>query len=76
MVCCDVCDRWVHVACDRTGAEEALANEDAPYTCLLCDPVKLAKYDKAVGGRVGSLRVGVVDGKKVASPIIKGLVFE
>jgi hypothetical protein len=75
MVCCDVCDRWVHVSCDKEGAREVLEkSEDAPYICILCDPVKLSKFGAAIAGRKGSLRVGAVEGKSVASPLIGSLI--
>jgi hypothetical protein len=64
----------VHVSCDKEGAGEVLKSEDAPYACVVCDPVRLGKYGRAIGGREGSLRVGSVEGKSVASPLVGNLV--
>jgi hypothetical protein len=47
MVCCDRCDRWVHVACDPslTPADYERLTKDtgAHYVCPLCDTSKLAQ---------------------------------
>lgn len=43
MVCCDVCDRWVHAACDPGYKDDmqALDDPDAKFVCALCDEKKL-----------------------------------
>ncbi|KAI8819321.1 chromatin remodelling complex Rsc7/Swp82 subunit-domain-containing protein [Fimicolochytrium jonesii] len=45
MVCCDACDRWIHVACDATLTsaqyEKLVEDSDSKYTCLLCDDTKI-----------------------------------
>ncbi|KAH6589047.1 hypothetical protein BASA61_005751 [Batrachochytrium salamandrivorans] len=44
MVCCDDCERWVHVGCDPELTEEVyqqLVEEEEPvFTCALCDDRK------------------------------------
>ena len=44
MVCCDVCERWVHAGCDaeltQDVYERLIEEEDAAFTCSLCDESK------------------------------------
>lgn len=58
--------------CDKLGAKPVLESEreDLPYTCIVCDSQRLSSYTRAIAGREGSLRVGSVGGKPVASPLI------
>ncbi|KAI8808393.1 hypothetical protein BJ742DRAFT_279344 [Cladochytrium replicatum] len=46
MVCCDACDRWVHVGCDPTLTDgqyqELVEQTDSKYTCILCHPEHVA----------------------------------
>ncbi|GES85246.1 chromatin remodelling complex Rsc7/Swp82 subunit-domain-containing protein [Rhizophagus clarus] len=41
MICCDVCDRWIHIRCDEDITsekyQELVENTDANYKCPLCD---------------------------------------
>ncbi|KAI9597154.1 hypothetical protein BDF19DRAFT_312894 [Syncephalis fuscata] len=60
MVCCDRCDRWVHVTCDPSMTEaayERLANDTgAHYVCPLCaryTEVQLAVRRPLQHGRAG-----------------------
>ncbi|KAI8913030.1 chromatin remodelling complex Rsc7/Swp82 subunit-domain-containing protein [Powellomyces hirtus] len=81
MVCCDACDRWIHVDCDpdltHAQYEKLVEEPDSKYTCLLCSSDKLDRV-------LGHLNTGVpvkqkrrivaFEGKKlVAPPIGRGL---
>jgi PHD-finger len=42
MVCCDMCDRWVHLSCDPDAALQGIVDTDAKFVCGLCDDKKLS----------------------------------
>ncbi|KAJ3082989.1 PHD finger protein 10, partial [Quaeritorhiza haematococci] len=48
MVCCDSCDRWIHVGCDPELSndmyQQLVEEPDSKYTCILCDAPKLSNY--------------------------------
>jgi hypothetical protein len=45
MICCDSCDRWVHVGCDPELTDEMyqkmMEDPKAKFKCALCDDRKL-----------------------------------
>ncbi|KAI8894495.1 chromatin remodelling complex Rsc7/Swp82 subunit-domain-containing protein [Globomyces pollinis-pini] len=70
MVCCDQCERWIHVGCDpeltEERYEELVKSEDPKYTCLLCEPRRL---DRAVNAkRDGKYQVVVYKGLTIVAP--------
>ena len=48
MICCDVCDRWVHAECDGINDEqyEEFTDEGGFYECLLCKGNQAERCDK------------------------------
>lgn len=47
MVCCDMCDRWVHTDCDGIDEKEyaQLARTKSKYRCVLCRGEKVERMD-------------------------------
>ncbi|XP_067017721.1 PHD finger protein 10-like [Acropora muricata] len=47
MVCCDMCDRWVHTDCDGINEKEyaQLAKTKTKYSCVLCRGEKDERMD-------------------------------
>lgn len=47
MVCCDMCDRWVHTDCDGIDEKEyaQLAKTKTKYSCVLCRGEKEERMD-------------------------------
>ena len=48
MICCDVCDRWVHAECDDIDDEqyEEFTEDGGFYECLLCKGKQAERCDK------------------------------
>lgn len=80
MVCCDECDRWIHVGCDLeitpNRYEELQENPSAGYKCPLCEGrIKELKYGNqkerdALAGIPVAKPVAQVAGHK----LIRGIV--
>lgn len=48
MICCDMCDRWIHTECDDIDSEryeELAEDESSRYVCLLCRGEQEEKCD-------------------------------
>eukprot|EP00049_Salpingoeca_infusionum_P006335 m.105264 g.105264 ORF g.105264 m.105264 type:complete len:633 (+) comp13277_c0_seq2:138-2036(+) len=47
MICCDVCERWVHISCEglTESQEEHYTKEGTRYTCTLCAGVNPELFD-------------------------------
>ncbi|TPX45107.1 hypothetical protein SeLEV6574_g04092 [Synchytrium endobioticum] len=75
MVCCDICDRWIHVACDTSLTEaqyqQLAADPEAKFTCSICDDERLhglLKNKISQGRKPGHYRTVLNNGKKVVVP--------
>jgi hypothetical protein len=73
MVCCDKCERWIHVGCDpllSTELYQELAEQESPnFACILCETKRRDRYMASMGDR----KLSVVDyqGHKLVCPPLK-----
>ncbi|KAJ3325345.1 PHD finger protein 10 [Boothiomyces sp. JEL0866] len=55
MVCCDSCDRWIHVGCDDELTEKEyqrlVEQEEPQFTCILCDPIRVTRALESTGAK-------------------------
>ncbi|EGF83924.1 hypothetical protein BATDEDRAFT_84646 [Batrachochytrium dendrobatidis JAM81] len=77
MVCCDECDRWVHVGCDPELTDDVyqklVEQEEPAFTCALCDTNKREQLLETRRVEQDGIHLSTVEFKKhflVAPPLV------